>query len=173
MITIKRATVDDLSLLQHHCIECYSQNFASHWEEDGLQLYLDACFAEEQLKSDLLNPHIHYYLAQKDNGVAGFMKIIENSHLADTAYTKAVELEKIYIYPAFKGAGIGYQLMNRLFEVAQQTGAGMIWLKVIEQNTAAQQFYSKQGFEYYKKAWIDAPKFKEALRDMWVMIKKL
>lgn len=173
MIAIKRATVDDLSYLQHHCIESYSQNFAGHWEEDGLRLYLDACFAEDQLKKDLLNPDIHYFLAEAENGVAGFMKIIENSLLPGTPYTKAVELEKIYIYPAFKGAGIGPQLMNRLFETPRQAGAEIIWLKVIEQNTAAQQFYCKLGFEYYKKTRLDAPKFKEELRDMWVMIKKI
>jgi ribosomal protein S18 acetylase RimI-like enzyme len=174
MISIKRATVDDITLLQTVCIESYTQNFASHWEEDGLQLYLDACFAEEQLKKDLSDPAIHYYLAIGENGVpAGFMKMIENSLLPDTSYTKAIELEKIYVYPAMKGTGIGNHLMNRLFDYAQESGAEIVWLKVIDTNIAARQFYLNKGFELFKRTSLDVPKFKEELRGMWFMVRKL
>lgn len=172
MTTIKRATVDDLTYLQKVCIETYTANFANHWEEDGLQLYLDACFGTAQLKTELATPTIHYYLAVTSNGAAGFMKFIENSLLPEMPVPHAIELEKIYIHPASKGAGIGQRLLDRLFEHATESNSGLIWLKVIETNVAAQQFYTRNGFEFYKKTRLDAPKFKEELRGMWIMIKK-
>ena len=84
----------------------------------------------------------------------------------------AIELEKIYIHPASKGTGIGQQLLDRLFEHATEKSSGLIWLKVIETNGAAQQFYTRNGFEFYKKTRLDAPKFKEELRGMWIMVRR-
>lgn len=172
-LTIRQAAPADLPYLRETCIRCYVDNFASHWEENGLQQYLDNVFGEALLQQELTNPAVQYYLAEINGTAAGFMKIIHNSLLSGTASTATIELDKIYISPAAKGTGIGHQLMNVLFEQANTTHKEMIWLKVIDTNEAAIAFYQKQGFAQVGTSRIDVPGFKDELRGMWVMVKNL
>lgn len=172
-LMIRQAAPADLLYLQETCIRCYVDNFASHWEEEGLQQYLNNVFGEAVLKAELANPAIQYYLAEVDRKPVGFMKIIHNSQLSGTQAATTIELDKIYILPAYKSTGIGHQLMNVMFEQANKTRATMIWLKVIDTNEAAIAFYRKKGFAYFGASRIDVPGFREELRGMWIMVKHL
>jgi GNAT superfamily N-acetyltransferase len=62
---------------------------------------------------------------------------------ADPAY----ELSKLYVRPGSIGGGVGYALFNRVLELAATRGAGRIWLGTNQQNTRAQRFYQRTGFE--------------------------
>lgn len=62
---------------------------------------------------------------------------------ADPAY----DLSKLYVRPGSIGGGVGYALFNRVRELALDRGAAQIWLGTNQQNTRAQRFYDRVGFE--------------------------
>lgn len=58
-----------------------------------------------------------------------------------------VELSKMYVHPGHHGDGTAGRLLMRTLAAARDTGAAGIWLGVSEENTRANTFYAKHGFE--------------------------
>ena len=60
-----------------HKVGCdiYSQNFYKHWDEGGLEQYLDKVFGVETLKIELSGKSIQYYVAFIGREPVAFMKI--------------------------------------------------------------------------------------------------
>src|ERR1700754_5366395 len=96
-ISIKKMELPDLATLHHICREAYSQNFYHHWEEGGLEYYLDDVFGEETLKKHLADPNILYYVAFRNEEPLSFMNVNIFSNLPDHDAAKGIELDKIYI----------------------------------------------------------------------------
>ena len=55
-------------------------------------------------------------------------------------------LGELYVVPEKRGQGIGRALMDAVFEVARQKGAGHIELNTSEDDVAARALYDKLGF---------------------------
>ena len=53
---------------------------------------------------------------------------------------------ELYVVPAKRGRGIGRALMNEVFEVARQEGAGHIELNTSDDDVAARALYESLGF---------------------------
>ena len=58
----------------------------------------------------------------------------------------SLEVERIYIRPAFKRRGLGKYLIDKAIEIARAQGKKLIWLGVWEHNVNAIAFYEKMGF---------------------------
>lgn len=58
-----------------------------------------------------------------------------------------VELSKCYVHPDHHGAGVAAALMAASLDAAAAREAAGVWLGVNQQNTRAQRFYGKSGFE--------------------------
>lgn len=58
----------------------------------------------------------------------------------------SLEVERIYIRPAFKRRGLGKYLIDKAIEIARAQGKQLIWLGVWEHNVNAIAFYEKMGF---------------------------
>ena len=170
-ITIQKSTSTstDLDLLFTLCQKTFSGNFAHHFNEGGLDLYLNQVYSREGIKADLINPYINYFIAFCNSKPVGFMKLHLNSNLPDYLPECGMEVEKIYFFPRHQGKGIGRKLMNVAIELALQLNKELIWLGVIDTNTNAIAFYRKMGFTLYDKTRLDVPYFKEELRGMWRM----
>lgn len=80
-IDIQLMQSENLQLLHAICCDAYSQNFAHHWEEGGLENYLDDVFGVEKLKIELLNNSIQYYVAFSEDQPVAFMKLNLASNL--------------------------------------------------------------------------------------------
>lgn len=172
-IDIRIMQSEDLQLLHAICCDAYSQNFAHHWEEGGLENYLGDVFGTERLRTDLLNNSIQYYAAFIENRSVAFMKLYLTSNLPGLNADEGVELDKVYILPAFKGKRIGKALLDKAIETAQINKKRIFWLCVIDTNTEAISFYEKTGFKLHSQFRIDYPKFKEELKGMWRMFFEL
>jgi hypothetical protein len=48
-IELIRASLADVIQLQAICIAAYPENFGHHWNENGLELYLENEFSQEKL----------------------------------------------------------------------------------------------------------------------------
>ena len=169
---LKKALIRDITDLKKICIDAYSKNFHSHWNDGGLEWYLNNEFSTERLKSDLKDKKTKYYFIEHDHKSVGFIKIRDNS-MTNLHIENAVELEKIYILPEYKGLGIGKLAMNEIIKKTEERGKKNLFICVIDTNVNAFAFYEKHGFEFHSKTTLDAPYFKEELKGMNRMVKKL
>jgi ribosomal protein S18 acetylase RimI-like enzyme len=168
-ITIRKASSSDLSLLFNLSRISYVENYADHWNDGGLEWYLEKVYGWDGLKLDLVDPAISYFIAFVNEEAAGFIKLRFDSNLPGYPSTNAMEVEKIYFRLPFKGKGIGKKLMAVALLEAKRLRKEIIWLAVIDTNRHAIEFYRKVGFELHEKTALDIPYFKEELKGMWRM----
>ena len=60
---------------------------------------------------------------------------------------KSIYLDDIYVKPAYRGKGIGFSMMNKVFEVAKKEDCNRVRWQVSKWNTSAIEFYQKIGAE--------------------------
>lgn len=168
-MVLKKASFFDLPALKEICADAYAKNFYHHWNENGLEWYLEREFDEEKLNADLANCQLEYYFIMYHENPAGFVKIRYNATF-DRINNKAVELEKIYVLPEFKGMGIGKAALSEIIKSLKKQGIKTLFLSVIDSNTNAITFYEKQGFAWHSNIRFDLPYFKEELKGMHRMV---
>lgn len=82
------------------------------------------------------------WIAEEDGQMAGFA-IVEWNQEPDkvVAYIQTIE-----VADEQRGCGVGRELLLRIEGSARYAGAGMIWLHVETENTAAIRLYEAQGY---------------------------
>ncbi len=169
---LKRALKEDINELRKTCIDAYSRNFHHHWNDGGLEWYLDREFSNERLTSDLADKNTKYYFINHQGKSVGFIKI-KNSSLSNLEPESCIELEKIYVLPEHKGMGIGKLALRDVFKKAIDDGKKNLFLSVIDTNKNAITFYESLGFKFHSTTTLDIPFFKEELKGMIKMVKEL
>lgn len=167
-----KATIKNLADLKSICIEAYSRNFHNHWNEGGLEWYLNNEFSTKRLTLDLKDEYTAYYFIIFKNEIVGFVKTKKGSIL-NTSNEEGLEIVKIYILPEFKGNGIGKFALNEIIEKTKTQNINYVYLSVIDTNINAINFYKTIGFTFHSKTTLDIPYFKEELKGMHIMIKNL
>jgi ribosomal protein S18 acetylase RimI-like enzyme len=168
---LRKAFIEDIIELKKICIDAYSLNFHNHWNDGGLEWYLDNEFSDKRLTLDLSDKNTEYYFIEHLGKQVGFIKIKTNT--SSDFIVNSVELEKIYVLPECKGMGIGKLALKEIILKTKNSGKESVFLCVIESNENAIAFYEKLGFEFHSKTTLDIPYFKEELKGMNRMIKNL
>ncbi|HDZ06577.1 hypothetical protein LCGC14_0319220 [marine sediment metagenome] len=169
---LKKAALKDIVDLKNICIDAYALNFHHHWNEGGLEWYLEKEFSIDRLTSDILDSDTDYYFIEHELKSIGFLKI-KNNLKTDSEFGNSSELEKIYVLPSSKGLGIGKLTLNEIINRTKEKGGENLFLSVIDTNLDAIAFYKKLGFVFSSKTTLDIPYFKEELKGMNRMVKKL
>lgn len=170
VITIRQARPEDLILLQSVCRRSYIESFADHWEQGGLEWYLDKVYGTDVLQRDLNDPLIMYFMSYYEGTLAGFMKLKLNSTLTTALGGSHLEIEKLYFLVEYQRKGLGKRLIELAKQLADDLRVTVIWLAVIDSNTNAIAFYEQNGFVLFDKTRLEIPYFKDNLRGMWRMI---
>ncbi|HLZ89812.1 MAG TPA: GNAT family N-acetyltransferase [Puia sp.] len=168
-VTIRLMRPSDLDTLGFICRESYSQNFGHHWEPGGLEEYLEKVFGAEILSKELQDNDIQYYVAYHEATPIAFMKLHFRSNLPGLEPEKGIELDKLYILPAYKGLTIGRRMMSLALGLATAANKEICWLIVIDTNRDAITFYEKYGFRFHSAGRVPYPRFREELKGMWRM----
>lgn len=169
---LKKVSKTEILELRKICIDAYSLNFHNHWNDGGLEWYLDKEFSVQKLSLDLADKNTEYYFIEHEFKLVGFIKI-RNYSITDLQIKNSVELEKIYVLPEFKGMGIGKLALNEIIKKNEERGKKNLFLCVIDTNINATAFYEKLGFEFHSKTTLNIPYFKEELKGMYRMVKEL
>ena len=127
-------------------------------ELDRLMAVMDAAFdplyreawTRRQVEDALLTGHCRYFLANCSNSFK--VKVINNSN-NETAcafylsreIVNETELLLFAVSPAFRGKGIGFQLLDHLAETARSNGSDRIFLEM-RQGNPAENLYRRFGF---------------------------
>ncbi|MGI9551866.1 MAG: GNAT family N-acetyltransferase [Aurantibacter sp.] len=157
--------MENTSELRQICVEGYSIYFGDHWNENGLEWYLNKQFGDEKLKSDLKDKNVDYYLIQAKGKPVGFIKVNNNS-ITNLSFEGGAELEKMYVLPKYKGLGIGKKALNEIMKITQKRGKKILFLDVLDTNKNAIAFYENLGFKFHSNTRLQLPYFKEELRGL-------
>ena len=114
--------------------------------EEELFEYLERTYDPLKLAKSIRKENNLYYLAICDNKAVGFVKIKKHSLNEHIESGAQMELQKIYVLPAFQHVGIGAALLNQVKELAKEIYPDHVWLDTHISNEKAIRFYEKNGF---------------------------
>jgi ribosomal protein S18 acetylase RimI-like enzyme len=60
---------------------------------------------------------------------------------------RACEMKRLYVRPAYRGTGLGRQLLTRLLDEARGAGYAEVYCDTLESMDDAQRMYRRAGFE--------------------------
>lgn len=118
-----------------------------------------ACFStpwsESSIRSELENPYAIWLVAMEGDTLAGYLGVQFGPDGGD--------IMTIATAPAFRGQGIGKQLLSAMVQILREKQLGWLTLEVRPSNAAAVGLYEAMGFRevgrrprYYKKPTEDA-----------------
>jgi ribosomal protein S18 acetylase RimI-like enzyme len=150
-IEIRKATLSDLEAIQKISTQTFIETFADVNTPENIANYITDSFNSEQLTAELNNANSQFYLATADNEILGYLKVNFGDAQTEMINKNALEVHRIYVSQAFHGKNVGQLLIDKVKEIAQQTGVDHIWLGVWEENHRALRFYTKNGFVEFDK----------------------
>lgn len=111
-------------------------------------LLVDLCFQGfaqevERLPGEYATPGGALLLALVDGSAAGCcaMRPLHNSD-----HLNACEMKRLFVRPAFRGFGLGRQLVDRILMQAQMSGYATMLLDTLSDMEAARALYQEAGF---------------------------
>src|SRR5262245_36752662 len=88
---------------------------------------------------NLVDPARHAFVAEADGHLVGYADLRDGDPLE-------VDLTRIYVLPAYQGAGCGHALLHRCIEAARAAGARRMTLGVDVHNRRSIEWYERRGF---------------------------
>lgn len=147
-ILISQANLYDTQPLTDLAYTTFWDAFAAHPKNapDDLAHYMRQAFNIEQITTELADPKSIFLIAEIENELAGYAKIIIDNIEPGITAERPIELSRLYSQQKFLGQGVGQTLMDACFERAKEENRDVMWLGVWEYNPRAQRFYEKNGF---------------------------
>ncbi len=148
MVSFKKATDQDITLLQELAEKSWNSAYANILSTDQIEYMLTEMYAKDELFKQLQNPNYQYYLILSDVIPAGFIGF-------EFHYEKeTTKLHRIYLLNEFKGKGLGKKGLDFMKKMAAQTSDKRIILNVNKENPA-RKMYESQGFKVFKEEVFD------------------
>ena len=148
-MNIRQAVPGDSLLLSSLCMDVqrlHAENipdvFKVPQSEDFAVTYFDEMLADITTR---------IYIAEEDGRAIGFIfcKLFERPESPFTYTNRFLQIEHISVRPDAQRHGAGTALMNRIEELARETGVTKIQLDSWAFNVKAHAFFEKFGFEKF------------------------
>lgn len=148
-ITTREARLDDAAHVAHLGAHVFAVTYGHSVAAHELEAYLDESYSVEATAKDIADPNKDMILAMDPEGViVGFALLTRGSkELCIAHLEKYVELQRLYVSPAYQGYGIGKSLARQVESMAREQGFKYMWLGVWEENHKAQKVYEKLGYK--------------------------
>lgn len=119
------------------------------FREYALALGFDLCFQDfdtelANLPGDYCAPRGSLFTALVDGQLAGCCAL---RPLDSADYPNACEMKRLYVRPAFRGMGLGRQLVEITLDCARAAGYNCILLDTLSEMETARTLYEDLGFE--------------------------
>lgn len=147
-IKIRRAALEDAEMLAELSYRTFYDAFHAHPKNapEDLADYMEKAFSVEQTRRELADAKSIFLVAEIENEIAGYAKVIIGAIEDGISAEKPIELNRLYSHQKFLGKGVGARLMDECFKIARENDCDAMWLGVWEFNPRAQAFYEKYGF---------------------------
>lgn len=150
-LTIRKATLEDLTALQLLAKETFFETFAGANTEEDMRKYMAENFSDGKMTAELRNPDSQFFIAWVEDVPVGYLKINAGKAQTELQDETSLEIERIYVKSAYHGKKVGQILYEKALETAQLENKAYLWLGVWEENPKAIRFYEKNGFVAFDK----------------------
>ncbi len=120
-----------------------------------------AVWDEGQWRDILQSRFYRVFLAEENSEIAGFMVVYIG--------VAEVHLMKLFVRQMMRGKGIGHLFMEKLIDVAKESGKALVFLEVSVSNKGAISLYEEFGFKILKVL----PDFYGEGKDAYLMLKEI
>lgn len=149
-ILIRKAVSEDHKVVAETGRSTFYETWKEYNTEEDMKIYLDEAFSPEKIRKDIELSDVNtFYLAFLEGRPVGYAKFRNDRTYDEFKGEPAFEIERIYVYKAFQGAGVAHLLMEKALEQAAKENRKWIWLGVNVDNHRAIAFYKKYGFEIF------------------------
>ena len=138
-----------------------ADGFAIPYPPDDLQVFLDASFSTEAIRSKLKEPGAAWWVAERDGELLAFANTGPNTLPHPEARPGHAELRRLYVAKTAQGLGLGTRLLTVALDWMETHTEGPLWIGVWSGNLKAQKLYATYGFvkageyQYPVGAWRD------------------
>lgn len=157
-------------LLSQLATQAYNDHFRYLWYDEGIS-FVNATYSVEVLSHELIDSSTQHYLARWQQQPVGYLKL--NLDAPFEEFNNASELQRVYMIKEATGRGIGKQLVQQCFAVAQSLQKEIVWLKVMASSQDSIAFYQKIGFVIDGETILTYPNLKPQYQKMYVMKKMI
>jgi ribosomal protein S18 acetylase RimI-like enzyme len=140
------AEVADAQALAAFAEMTFTDTFGHLYPPEDLTSYVEAKYRARVIGDEIADPGMRYRLALRGEAIVGYCKMGAVDMEVDA--TDALELHRLYVDASTKGTGVARTLMDEALSWARGKGAKAMYLSVWENNTRAQAFYRRYGFEH-------------------------
>lgn len=124
----------------------FTATFGPYHTLADLQDYLNDAYAPERLARELTAPTSRTFFLLAWGHPIGYLKLNWGPTQTEPNFPTALEVQRIYLLPAYQGHQRGDRLMNLALDYARRHGFPRVWLGVWQHNLPAQHFYRRWGF---------------------------
>lgn len=139
----------DIPLLQGLAERSFLPTYLPFISEDQVMYMFASMYSADALQIQMAEKGHRFFIAYEGEQPLGFASIELNC--AEPAWTK---LHKLYVLPEAQGKAVGFNLLQRLEQIAAAAGQIVLFLNVNRYNRATD-FYRRQGYEVYLEEDID------------------
>jgi diamine N-acetyltransferase len=144
---IRRATLDDAQALTDFGRQTFFDTFGHLYPKDDADYFVGERFSLTRTCQDLTEAGREIHLAFDCARLVGFLDCGALGLPVDAPKPHGLELYRLYLDPSAKGSGLANTLMDMAISWARAKEAGALYLGVYCDNTRAQAFYRRHGFE--------------------------
>ena len=148
-LNIRRVRRDEMERLRDISVTTFTDTYAQHNTPENMSSYMAKSFDPTRLRAELAADDTHYYFAERDAEVLGYLKLNFRSAQTNSSLQQSCEIERIYVVRKYQGQKIGKLLFDHAMRRAQNAKLTWLWLGVWDQNTKAIGFYKNMGFEVF------------------------
>lgn len=138
MFEIKKAGIDDISLIRELTFRVWPQTYASILSQAQIDYMLKMMYSEASLKKQMTEGRCQFIIVYENGNPVGFASYNEEE-------PRKWKLNKIYVLQNQQGKGTGKYVINYIIEEIKKLNARSLFLQVNRHNNA-KTFYEKLGF---------------------------
>lgn len=145
-VVYRDATADDARELAAFASRTFVETFGHLYPSEDLAAFLAAKYGEAIQRAEMEEPGTRYQLALQGERIVGYVMMGGLDIKVDEP--GALELHRLYVDSDVKGRGVAQALTDEVLRWAREHRAPALYLSVWENNTRAQAFYRRYGFEH-------------------------
>ena len=141
MITLFEATPSDFKIIREIAYATWPDTYGDILSEKQITYMLDLFYSDKMLTKNVNQKNHRFLLAKEKETYLGFASYEHNYK-----QNKTTKIHKIYVLPEAQGKGIGRLLIDKMENLATESGMKAVSLNVNRHNKALT-FYQKLGFQ--------------------------
>jgi diamine N-acetyltransferase len=147
-VILRRLSLNDVPALSRIAKKTFYDSFSGTCTPEDMNHFLELYYNEKVLAKEMADSEMHYYFAEIDGVVAGYILYKENNPgFEEMKNKKSIELKRLYVLSSFHGKGVAQKMMDSFLEYVKTNTFEIAFLGVWEYNCRAQYFYAKYGFK--------------------------